>query len=106
MKLRWLTGATQSLRLLHVRIAADNPQAARRIAKSVRLATKRLAVFPHSGRPGKVAGTRELVLPQWSHIVAYRVVRDEVQILRLFHQSTDWWQKPLDRRDDARNTPQ
>ena len=59
--------------------------------QGIREAAHQLSQFPDSGRPGKVAGTRELVLPQWPYIVVYRVMSDEVQILRAFHAATDWW---------------
>jgi plasmid stabilization system protein ParE len=79
------------LRVIHAYIASDNPQAAKYVVQGIREAVNRLSQFPDSGRPGKVAGTRELVLPQWPYIVVYRVISDEVHILRAFHAATDWW---------------
>jgi len=90
VKLRWLKGATRSLRVIHAYIAVDNPQAAKYVVQGIREAAHRLSQFPDSGRAGKAAGTRELVLPQWPYIVVYRVMSDEVQILRVFHSATDW----------------
>jgi toxin ParE1/3/4 len=95
VKLRWLKGATRSLRVIHAHIAADNPQAASYVVRGIRKATRRLATFPGSGRLGQVSGTRELVLPQWPYIVVYRVAVEEVHILRVFHAATDWWHAPL-----------
>jgi addiction module RelE/StbE family toxin len=91
MRLRWLKLGTRSLRVIHAHIAADNPQAAKYVVQGIHEATRRLSQFPNSGRPGKVVGTRELVLPHWPYIVVYRVMSDEVQILRAFHGATDWW---------------
>jgi plasmid stabilization system protein ParE len=46
-----------------------------------------LRTFPYSGKPGRVAGTRELPLPPLPLIVVYRVLEhaDAVEILNLIH---------------------
>jgi toxin ParE1/3/4 len=98
VKIRWLKRANRSLRLIHKHITATDPQGAKYVVQGIREATKRLAIFPGSGRPGQVAGTRELVMPRWPYIVVYRVAMEEVQILRVFHQATDWWHTEV-RRD-------
>jgi toxin ParE1/3/4 len=48
----------------------------------------RLAHFPASGRPGRVPGTRELIVPPY--ILPYRVRDKRVEILDLFHPARDW----------------
>jgi len=88
---QWLRVADRSLRVIHARIAMDNPQAAKHVLQGIREATSRLAMFPSSGRPGNVEGRRELVMPQWPYLVVYRIEADEVHILRVFHNATDWW---------------
>jgi toxin ParE1/3/4 len=45
----------------------------------------RLADFPHLGRVGRRQGTRELVFTPLPYIVVYRVKKDAVQILRIWH---------------------
>ena len=45
---------------------------------------------PELGRPGRVAGTRELVISGTRLIVAYRVQGEEIQLLRLLHGSQRW----------------
>lgn len=87
MKIRWLNRATESLIAIHNHIADDNPAAAKRAALRVRVATERLAMFPLSGRLGEVAGTRELIVPGTPYIVTYRIMGEEVQILRVFHNA-------------------
>jgi len=46
------------------RIAADNPTAAHRMIERIRAAVTRLTTSPALGRPGRVADTRELVIPR------------------------------------------
>ncbi|MDP9175809.1 MAG: type II toxin-antitoxin system RelE/ParE family toxin [Planctomycetota bacterium] len=101
MRLRWLKRGLQSLRIIHAHIASDNLAAAKYVVQGIRDATRRLSEFPSSGRPGKVTGTRELVLPQWPYIVVYRVMADEVQILRAFHAASDWWNVPTEISNDT-----
>ncbi|HEY7330459.1 MAG TPA: type II toxin-antitoxin system RelE/ParE family toxin [Gemmataceae bacterium] len=89
MSVEWLNAATRSLRQVHARIAADNPEAARKVVKRIQQAVERLADFPESGRLGQVAGTRELVVPGLPYLVVYRVGKESVEILRVFHTSQD-----------------
>jgi toxin ParE1/3/4 len=53
-------------------------------------ATERLALYPDRGRPGRVAGTRELIVAELPFILAYRVRRRRVEILRVLHTSRRW----------------
>jgi toxin ParE1/3/4 len=49
-----------------------------------------LAGSPGLGRPGRVAGTRELVIPLTPYIVPYRVRDDAVQIITILHGAQRW----------------
>ncbi|MGO9894837.1 MAG: type II toxin-antitoxin system RelE/ParE family toxin [Bryobacteraceae bacterium] len=51
----------------------DNPAAAQRVAQTIYERLTRLGNFPHSGRHGRVEGTRELPLPPLPFIVVYRL---------------------------------
>jgi toxin ParE1/3/4 len=75
---------------IHERIAADNPTAARRMIERIRAAVTRLAASPALGRPGRVADTRELVIPRTPYIVPYRVKGDVVQIITILHGARRW----------------
>ena len=75
---------------IHERITADNPAAAARVIQRIRTAVERLREFPALGRPGRVLGTRELVIPGTPFIVPYRVVDDAVQIITVMHGAQRW----------------
>jgi len=47
-------------------------------------------MLPGLGRPGRVEGTRELVVPRTPYIVAYTVIDDQVMILSVIHSSRRW----------------
>ena len=67
MKILWLSDARQDLKNLFLYILDRNPAAARRIRKRIYSAVKGLADNPNIGRPGRVFGTRELVISQTSY---------------------------------------
>jgi plasmid stabilization system protein ParE len=49
-----------------------------------------LARFPEMGRPGRIEGTRELVISRTPYIAAYRILGGTVQILRVLHGAQQW----------------
>jgi toxin ParE1/3/4 len=74
MKIIWSPEAIDDLISLRAYVAEDNPAAAQRIALHiVRNIEERLADNPQMGRPGRVSGTREFVIPRTPYIVPYRV---------------------------------
>ena len=87
MRVRWLRTAIRNLDEDASFIAADDSVAARLVVKRVLEAVTQLAEQPGLGRPGRVHGTRELVVSKTRYIVPYRVRGDTVEILRVFHTS-------------------
>jgi plasmid stabilization system protein ParE len=87
MRVRWLRTALRNLDEEATYIAADDAAAARLVVDRVLKAVARLVEQPGLGRPGRVPGTRELVVRNTRYIVPYRVRGEEVQILRVFHTS-------------------
>jgi toxin ParE1/3/4 len=71
-------------------IAAESPRAALALWDEIERQVKRLAVHPHSGRTGRVDGTRELVVNRTPYIVGYRISEDAVFILRVLHGARRW----------------
>jgi plasmid stabilization system protein ParE len=87
MRVRWLRKALANLDAEAAYIATEDPAAARLVVARVLTAVDRLTEQPALGRPGRVPGTRELVVPKTRYIVPYRVRRETVEILRVFHAS-------------------
>jgi addiction module RelE/StbE family toxin len=85
MKVRWSPTAVSDLESIRDYIARDSPSAARKIANRIKESINRLIDFPSSGRAGRVPGTRELVVPGISYVVAYTVHGDGVQIASVLH---------------------
>jgi addiction module RelE/StbE family toxin len=49
-----------------------------------------LVQFPEMGRPGRIEGTRELVISRTPYIAAYRILGETVRILRVLHGAQLW----------------
>lgn len=87
MQLRWLRRALLNLDEEATYIAAEDPNAARLVVERVLQAVAMLSEQPALGRPGRVPGTRELVVSRTRYLVPYRVRGDVVEVLRVFHTS-------------------
>jgi toxin ParE1/3/4 len=86
MTLIWSPEAIADLLALRAYIEQENPAAARRVALHILHNVEDLLPrSPQMGRPGRVPGTRELVIPGTPFIVPYRVAGNTIQILRVFH---------------------
>ena len=90
MRVRWLRTALRNLDEAAAYIARDDPAAADRMVRRLREAVERLAEHPAMGRPGRIAGTRELVVPGTPYVIPYRVRGDTVQALRVLHGAQRW----------------
>ena len=87
MRVRWLRKALRNLDEEATYIATDDAAAARLVVKRVLDAVALLVEQPGLGRPGRVPGTRELIVNKTRYIVPYRVRGETVEILRVFHTS-------------------
>ena len=91
MKIKWSREALEDLQSLSNYIAKDNPAAAIKVATTIVDAVEHnLPTNPHIGRPGRVNGTRELVIPNTPYLVPYRIQTDTIQVLRVYHGARRW----------------
>ena len=88
--LRWSARAATDLARIHRFVARDNPAAAAVLIGRIYDAAQELARFPMRGRPGRVAGTRELVIAQTPYSIAYRRRGTVVQLLTVRHGARVW----------------
>ncbi len=68
------------------------------MARRIRDAMEGLRQLPECGRPGRVPGTRELVVARTPFVVSYRIAGREIQVLAVLHGARAW---PL----EGRSTP-
>jgi toxin ParE1/3/4 len=89
MQIKWLRKALKNLDDEAEFIAQDDPQAARLVVQRIQRAISLLSDNPALGHPGRVPGTRELLVPKTRYIIPYRVRPrlQRIEILRVFHTS-------------------
>jgi toxin ParE1/3/4 len=86
MNILWSPEAIEDLTSLQAYFAEHDPAAARRVVLHIIHNIEQLLPDnPQMGRPGRVPGTRELVIPKTPFIVPYRLQRNVIQILRVYH---------------------
>lgn len=90
MALRWHRQALEDLRGIYDYIARNSPAAARRVVATIREQADILREYPAIGRPGRLEGTRELVVSRYPYIIAYREKGAGVEILLVVHTSRLW----------------
>ncbi len=70
-------------------IAQDNPVAALELDESIEDKTNALVDHPKLYKPGRMKGTREMVIRP-NYVVVYRETGDEITILRILHAARQW----------------
>ncbi|CDM60681.1 MULTISPECIES: type II toxin-antitoxin system mRNA interferase toxin, RelE/StbE family [Rhizobium] len=90
MKLVWAQYALDDRDAIFSYIEKENPRAAAHVDEAIVRAARRLLEFPESGRPGRITGTREFVIPHTPYIAAYVVKIDRIRILRVLHGAQMW----------------
>lgn len=90
MRVHWTTTALVAMEELQDHIAQDSPTAASRVAARITEAINGLVSFPLRGRPGRVSGTFELVIPRTSYTAAYRIRGNFIEVIAVLHQAQQW----------------
>ncbi|MBF0562243.1 MAG: type II toxin-antitoxin system RelE/ParE family toxin [Alphaproteobacteria bacterium] len=83
MRVIWSPAALADIGRIYDYISAFNPAAAAGLVREFKSCGDSLRDFPERGRP--IANRRREVVVIWPYVVRYRVVRDDVQILRVRH---------------------
>ncbi|RFB82244.1 addiction module toxin RelE [Rhizobium leguminosarum bv. trifolii] len=92
MKLVWRAKAQSDRKEAIQFIADQNVVAAISQLDEIERQTDLLIDQPEIGRPGRINGTRELVISRTSFVVIYRIRQNvsQVEILRLLHGAQQW----------------
>ncbi|MFE0754023.1 type II toxin-antitoxin system RelE/ParE family toxin [Inquilinus sp. NPDC058860] len=98
MKLRWRPAAEGDRLAIYDHIEAENPRAAALVDERILARVLTLLQLPHSGRPGRVEGTRELTVGRTPYFVIYRIEDGTVRILRILHSAREWSENLIDER--------
>lgn len=92
MKLIWTPSARKARSAAIDYIAQDSPRAALSQLDEIERQTDMLIAHPDMGRPGRIDGTRELVVSRTPFIVIYRVKRraKRIELFRFLHGAQQW----------------
>ncbi len=89
--IEWTEQATRQLDQAHDYIALSNSEeVVFRITMQIVSSVKQLAVYPMSGRAGRVRGTRELVNSNTPFILAYAIEKTDIVVLAVYHGAQHW----------------
>ena len=86
MKVIWTPQAEQDRWGVVDFIAAEDGEAAERLAARFDKSTDMIVQFPYAGRPGKIVGTRELI-PHPDYRMVQSVGQDAIWIIAPLHTS-------------------
>jgi addiction module RelE/StbE family toxin len=90
LRLTWSAFALSDRDAIFTFIESENPAAAVLVDERLVVAVRRLIDFPASGRLGRIAGTRELVISGTPYVAAYAVSGTKIRILRVLHGAQEW----------------
>lgn len=85
----WTREAIQDREAIYNYIEADNPVAALALDELMSEKAARLQDHPALGRPGRVDGTRELVVSS-HYFLIYDQDGADIRVLRVLHTSRQW----------------
>lgn len=83
MTLQWEPESIDDRTSIFDYICADSPRAALEVDDRILRAILSLKSLPEKGRPGRAAGTRELVIPGSRYLAAYKIEGNPIIILRI-----------------------
>ena len=90
MKIFWSPEACSDLdRICDYRLA-ERPSVALPTLDRIEARVEALRDHPGLGRPGRVAGTRELVVSGLPYVIPYRVESGRIEIVRVLHAARLW----------------
>ena len=90
MQLRWTKEAAADLERIADYLCQQVLDRATELVRAIYQAPASLLEFPHRGRPGKKAGTRELVISRLPYLVVYTVRGNAVFVVRILHGAQRW----------------
>lgn len=87
MQIRWTRKSLENLNAAVDYIAKESPANAQKVAQKIWDSVQLLKTQPGLGRPGRIAGTRELIIGGLPYVVPYLEHEGKIVILRIMHTS-------------------
>jgi len=90
MTVVWTARAVRQLVALRSPIARRSEENASLVAVRIIEAVELLRNQPERGRPGRIPGTRELVVPHTPYLVPYRVRKGRIELIAILDGRQKW----------------
>ena len=90
MKVIWSAASARHLNEVVYYLQGESAEGAITIRRRILETVRRVGQMPHSGRIGRVDGTREAVVPRSPYIVVYQLSAQAVEILGIWHGARQW----------------
>lgn len=90
MFLNWTKPCLNDLAHIHMYYrdeVPDGEEMGREIVRRIFRAPRQLKQYPLAGRPGRIPGTKELIVKDTPYIIYYEVAGDTINLLRVIHTS-------------------
>lgn len=88
-ELEWKAPAVADLMAIFDYISDDNPDAALALMEEIQGKVAQIPAHPKRCRPGRVEGTRELIVRP-NYIVVYTETAAAISVLRVLHAAQMW----------------
>lgn len=85
----WRKSARAGLLEIIRYIANEDPQAARQLKERLEPAVLPLSEHPYLYRPGRVPGTREIVVHP-NYLVIYRIAAEHIEVVSVLHARQEY----------------
>ena len=87
MKIVLLVSAKEDLKEIKQYISKENPLASKMVAQKIKKSLSLLSEQPYIGHITDDDEILEWHIPRLPYTLPYRIVNDEIQILRVFHEN-------------------
>lgn len=90
MEIVWLPRALENLQEIKEYIRRDNPRSAEKVATKIIKTISLIKQHPHLGKPSLIDGFREIKVADLPFVIPYKVVDNQIIIVRVFHEKIDF----------------
>jgi toxin ParE1/3/4 len=89
MRVRWTPAAAADLQNISDYLKQHHPHYRQPTLRKLYDTIRSLRQSPHRGRPGGEEGTREIVFSPLPYVAVYRVKRQTIEVVRIYHGAQD-----------------
>lgn len=90
MNIFWSDASIRHLKEVLRYIETESTSGANTTRRRILKTAQRVGQMPHSGRIGRIEGTREAVVPGTPFIIVYEISAHAVEIVGVWHAARQW----------------